>query len=120
MNFEIFIFGILILLFDIPFITFIMKPKYQNIGLAKNTKIIFALCAYLIMISSWFLIEGDLIKAALAGFVIYGIYGFTLAAILPEYTLSMGLTELIWGTLLYVLATFLTKKIKIKLKNVLN
>ena len=112
MNFEIFIFGILILLFDIPFITFIMAPMYQNIGLAKNTKIIFALCAYLIMVSSWFLIEGNLVNAALIGFGIYGTYGFTLAAILPGYTLSMGLIELIWGTLLYVLATFLTNKLK--------
>ena len=49
--------------------------------------------------------------AFLLGIVIYGVYAFTLAAILPEYTLSMGLTELIWGTLLYVLVTFLTKKL---------
>ena len=45
MNFEIFIFGLLILLFDIPFITFVMAPMYKNIGLAKNTKVIFVICA---------------------------------------------------------------------------
>ena len=117
MNFEIFIFGLLILLFDIPFITFVMAPMYKNIGLAKNTKVIFVICAYFIMISSWFLInediiKGDIIKAALTGFVIYGVYVFTLAAILPGYTFLMGLTELIWGILLYVLVTFIIKKIK--------
>ena len=113
MNFEIFIFGIIVLLLDIPFITFIMKPMYQTIGLANNTKIIFALCAYILMILAWILVERDLFKAALTGFIIYGIYAFTLAAILPTYTLSMALTEIIWGTALFTFATYLIIKLSI-------
>ena len=111
--YEILIFATIVLLLDIPFITYVMKPMYQKIGLANNTKIIFALCAYILMILSWLLIKGDLFKAALAGLVIYGVYAFTLAAILPTYTLSMALTEIIWGMILYTFATYIINKLKI-------
>jgi uncharacterized membrane protein len=50
------------------------------------------------------------------GFVVYAIYAFTLACILPGYTLSFALTEIIWGTFLFTLVTFLTKIITNKLK----
>lgn len=113
MNYQIFIFAIIILLFDIPFITYVMKPMYQKIGLANDTKIIFALCAYILMILSWYLINGDIFKAALSGLIIYGIYAFTIAAILPSYTLSMALTEIFWGTALFTFATYITNKLKV-------
>ena len=111
--YQILTFATIVLLFDIPFITYVMKPMYQKIGLANNTKIIFALCAYILMILSWLLIKGDLFNAALAGLVIYGVYAFTLGAILPTYTLSMALTEIIWGTMLYTFATYIINKLKV-------
>ena len=88
-----------------------MKPQYTKINLATDTKVIYALSAYIIMTLSWFLINGSVSSAALLGFIIYGTYAFTLAAILPSYTLTMGLTEIVWGTLLFIIATMLTNKI---------
>jgi hypothetical protein len=107
---EFVIFGIIILLLDIPFITYIVTPQYKIPGLQLNP--LFALCAYLVMISAWVLIQGDQNKGALVGFIVYGVYAFTLAAILPSYKFfPTGLIETTWGTILFTLATILTKKI---------
>jgi uncharacterized membrane protein len=109
---ELLIFAVLIVLMDIPFITKFVGPNYHSLGMALKPKIFYALCAYLIMISSWFIIQGDVIKGAFTGFSMYGVYAFTLLSILPGYTLSFGLMEIIWGTLLFTLATIGTNKIK--------
>ena len=106
------LFGIIILLLDIPFVTYIIAPKYKSIGLALNPKIEYALCAYTVMILSWFLIKGDIYKGIFTGFVTYAVYAFTLAAILPGYTFSFALTEILWGTFLFTVATFLTNTFK--------
>jgi hypothetical protein len=111
MNLEIIIFGIILLILDVPFITFVMKPIYNNLNLGKETVVIYALCAYIVMTMSWLLIKKDIVTAALTGFITYGTYAFTLAAILPGYTLLNALTELFWGTFLFTIATFLTNKI---------
>ena len=108
---KILLFGLLLLLFDLPFIKYVVSPQYAKLNMAMNTKIVFVICAYAVMVSAWFLIKGDVGKAALVGFVIYGTYAFTLAAILPGYTLSLGMTEIIWGTLLFTVATYLTNQI---------
>jgi len=109
---DIVIFGLLILLIDIPFVKWVVAPKYYSMNLALKPILIFALCAYFFMILSWVLIKGDVFKGFLTGLITYGTYAFTLAAILPGYTLSTGLTEVIWGSLLFTIATFLTNKIK--------
>ncbi len=108
---KILLFCLLILVLDVPFITWVMAPKYKAIGLAKNPKLIFALCAYIVMTLSWFLIKGDLFKAALTGLSIYGTYAFTLATVLDTYKLPLALTEIIWGTSLYTFATYLTNRL---------
>ena len=41
----------------------------------------------------------------------YGIYGFTVAAILPKYNIDFAITETLWGATLYFLATKLLLKI---------
>ena len=98
-------------MFDIPFIKYVLAPKYKQIGLALEPKVIYIICGYLIMSLSWFLIKGDTKKAALIGFIIYGTYAFTLASILPGYSLPFALTEIMWGTLLFTLVTYLIKYI---------
>jgi uncharacterized membrane protein len=114
------IFGIIILLLDLPFISQVMAPKYtklfSSLNLKLNTKAVYALLAYIVMIFSFYLIKNNdnqrmLINGAFVGFAIYGTYAFTLAAILPNYTLNYALTEFLWGILLYTTATFLTIKI---------
>ena len=107
------LFAALLLLFDIPFTTYIMAPKYKSINLALHPNIKFMLCAYIIMILSWFLIQGDIKKSALTGFVIYGVYVFTLLSIYPGYKFSFAMTELIWGTFLFTIVTFILKYFKV-------
>jgi len=108
---EFIVFGITILLLDIPFIIYFVAPQYKSINLGLKINYIIALCAYIVMILSWFLIDGDVFKGALHGFVLYGTYAFTLAAILPTYRLKTAMTEVSWGTFLFCLATIITKKI---------
>lgn len=107
---PIIIFGILLLMLDVPFISTVMAPKYASIGLRLQSPL-YALIAYLAMALAWYLIQGDVKKGALVGLVVFGTYAFTLLAVLPQYKLSIGLTEVAWGTILYTVATLLTNKV---------
>ena len=108
---KIFIFALLILLIDIPMVVYVMGPRYQEIGLALKPRISYAICAYLIMILAWYLFNGDPLRGALTGFCIYGVYAFTLGAVYPAYNTTLLSTEVIWGTALYTLATYLTNNL---------
>ena len=111
MDYSIFLFSIIVLLIDVPFITFFVAPQYKSIDLGLKINIVYALMAYTVMGLSWFLIDKDPAKAAFVGFVVYGVYAFTLAAILPSYQITTALTEVTWGTILFCLATIITNKI---------
>jgi len=104
------IFGLMLLVIDIPFITTVLGPRYETLGM-RPSSFMYAFLAYFSMTLAWFLIQGDVKKGALAGFIVYGTYAFTLAAILPGYTSSIGLLEVLWGTTLYTLATLGTNKV---------
>ena len=109
---EIFLFALIILLIDLPFVKYIIAPQYQKINLALKVNVFAAALAYTAMILAWFLIKGDPYKGALTGFVIYATYAFTLAAVLPTYPLfPTGVMEIVWGTFLFWIATIITKKI---------
>jgi len=105
-----FIFALFLLLLDVPFINFIIKPMYNSMGFAQNTNVMYALCAYIFMTLSWYFIKSDILKAGLIGLIIFGTYVFTLLAVIPNYNLKTGLMELTWGPILFMLATFLTNK----------
>jgi uncharacterized membrane protein len=105
------VFTVLLLILDLPVIKYVILPNYKKINVAMNPIYIYIPLAYLAMAMSWFLIEGNVYKGALTGFVIYATYAFTLACILNGYTFSFAMTEIIWGTVLFTLATFLTKLI---------
>ena len=107
---KLLLFGLLLILFDIPFITYVLAPKYKQIGLALEPKMFYIICGYLVMSLSWLFIKGDMKTAALTGLVTYGTYAFTLASILPGYSLSLALTEIVWGTSLFTLITYLLNK----------
>ena len=108
---KIILFSIILLLLDLPCIKYLIGPIYKSMGLATNIKPLYALCAYIVMILGWFLIKGDVGKAALLGLCIYGTYAFTLAAIMDNYKITLGLLETTWGVILYTLSTLLTNKI---------
>jgi uncharacterized membrane protein len=101
---QIVIFGLLLLLLDIPFISMVMSKRYEMLNLRLMYPF-YAFLAYMTMMLAWLLIQGDVKKGALAGFVIFGTYAFTVSAILPGYTSAVGPLEVVWGTLLFTLAT---------------
>jgi len=107
---PVFIFGTLLLLIDIPFVSTFVMSKYATMGMRLSSPL-YAALAYFAMTMAWFLIQGDVKKGALVGFVVFGTYAFTLSAVHPGYTKTIGLLEVLWGTTLYTLATLGTNKV---------
>jgi len=105
---EIGVFGTALLALDVPFIIFVMSKQYTEMGLGIISWI-YPVLAYLMMTLTWFLIQGDILKGALVGFTVFGVYAFTLLSILPKYKLSTALMEIGWGTVLFTTATLLAK-----------
>lgn len=55
----------------------------------------------------------SLIYGALFGFVIYGVYDLTNFSTLKNFSLKMTIADLMWGTFLLGIVSFLTKIISI-------
>ena len=93
------------------------KALFKNIGIQLKTNILSAILAYLLLIIAYPLLIEDkskevtLKRAAIFGALSYGIYGFTVATILPKYNIGFAITETLWGATLYFLATKLLLKI---------
>ncbi len=119
------IFAIVITLIDGLWLKNYMKYRYQDLFKSLNLKLkghmpsIFL--AYSTMIAAYPLLvlnaqpNQQLLRSASLGFVMYGVYGFTLSAILPKYDLSLALTEAVWGTLLYSVGHKITEYISEKI-----
>ena len=110
------IFAAIITLIDIPWIKFVMAPQYKGVfeikmkpEAAMMAYICMILC-YPLILSKFNTLKDQLLTAAALGFVIYGTYGFTLAAIYEKYPVNLAIMETLWGTTLFVLTTFLTYK----------
>ena len=115
------IFALVISLIDGLWLKNFMKGRYQILFKSLNLKLkghipsIFL--AYSTMIVAYPLLvlntqpKQQLLRSASLGFIIYGVYGFTLSAILPKYDLSLALIEAIWGTFLYSVSHKLTEYI---------
>lgn len=111
------IFAAIITLIDIPWIRYVMFPQYKgvfNIKMKPEAAIVAYMCmiiCYPLIISKFNTLKEQLITAATIGLVIYGTYGFTLAAIYNKYPINLAIIETLWGTTLFTIATFLTNKI---------
>lgn len=111
------IFAGLITLIDIPWIKCVMFPQYKevfDIKLKPEAAFMAFLCmiiCYPLIISKFKTLREQLMIAATTGFVIYGTYGFTLAAIYGKYPMNLAIMETLWGTTLFTLTTFLTHKL---------
>ena len=112
------LFGFFILAIDIPWIYYVMSGFYNEMfskfKLSLKMNMLSAMVAYTIMILSFPLIIYDknrekmIKKAAIIGFIAYGIYGFTLSAVFPGYPVKLAIMETLWGTTLYTVSAFLT------------
>jgi uncharacterized membrane protein len=124
---ETLLFGLIVLAIDIPWITYVMAPAYRafykKAGLTLKTKPVPAAIAYAIMTAAYYLLIGPgnnlttMKKAASVGFVTYGIYAFTVLAILQDYPAWLALAETIWGTVLFTIAALLTNRAMQSLKS---
>lgn len=108
------IFGIVMTLIDVPWISLVMSRLYKNVFKIK-INYIGAMIAYLCMIVTYpFIISKfDTLKeklevALVIGLITFGTYGFTLAAIYNKYPLTTALAETIWGMTLFTLTTFIS------------
>ena len=113
------IFAAIITLIDLPWVNLLMIPKYKklnvfNINIRSDAAILAYLCviiSYPLIISKFTTLKEQLIVAASIGFISYGIYAFTLAAIYNKYPMNLAIIETLWGTTLFTIATFLTYKL---------
>ena len=113
------IFAAIITLIDLPWVNLLMIPKYKklnvfDINIRSDAAILAYLCviiSYPLIISKFTTLKEQLIVAASLGFISYGIYAFTLAAIYNKYPMNLAIIETLWGTTLFTIATFLTYKI---------
>jgi len=115
------IFAIIITVIDVPWITLVMSKLYKTVFSIKLNYLA-AILAYVCMIITYPLIiaknntlKDKLCTALVLGLVIYGTYGFTLAAIYGKYPLTTALAETLWGMILFVLTTYLTDLVSKKL-----
>lgn len=95
-------------------------------GSKMNTKIVSAILAYTLMVIGLIYIvfplvdrdesKNKLLKAlkygGLFGLIVYGIYNFTNYAIFDNYSLSIGITDTLWGTFVYFIVTYIALYIK--------
>ena len=113
------IFAAIITLIDLPWVNRLMIPKYKkinvfDINIRSDAAILAYLCviiSYPLIISKFTTLKEQLIVAASLGFISYGIYAFTLAAIYNRYPMNLAIMETLWGTTLFTIATFLTYKV---------
>jgi uncharacterized membrane protein len=80
-------------------------PKYKklnvfDINIRTDATIFAYLCviiSYPLIISKFTTLKEQLIVAASIGFISYGIYAFTLAAIYNKYPMNLAIIETLWG-----------------------
>jgi uncharacterized membrane protein len=115
------IFAIVITVIDIPWISLVMSKLYKTVFPIKLNYLA-AVLAYICMIVTYPLIiakndnlKDKLCTALVLGLVIYGTYGFTLAAVYGKYPLTTALAETLWGMTLFTVTTYLTHLISEKL-----
>jgi len=125
--YDIIIFGLILTTIDGWWISKYMLPKYvkwfDDIGVKMKVNWVPIILAYSIMILVYplFIVnknkKKELINAAIMGAFIYGLYGFTVAAIFPKYDMKFAMTEVLWGAFLYLISTYLTSIITNYIKN---
>lgn len=84
-------------------------------------KPLYALVVYVLMILGWKLLidnKKNIVRnSVILGLVIYGVFDFTNLAIFDNYSLKLGLIDMLWGGLLFGISAYVaTKKIDLDLR----
>ena len=125
---------IVIGIIGIPVISQIMSPMWKN--MIENIQVsefvvkkYSAFIAYILLalglsvysipkISEDNILGDSIIYGGLLGLIIYGVFDFTNLAIINKYNLKIAIIDTIWGGILFTLAGFISKKVLIKLKDI--
>jgi uncharacterized membrane protein len=111
--------GLIFIIVDAGFL-YLMNNNFQTMikkiqGSSLVMKIFPTIACYLILISSlyYFIIykKASFLDAFLLGFFIYGVYETTNMAIFKDWNTYIGLIDLTWGGFLFLITTYLYKKI---------
>ena len=81
-------------------------------------KPLYALGVYMLMILGWKLLidrpnerQSNIVRnSILLGLVIYGVFDFTNLAIFDNYSLKLGLIDILWGGLLFGISSYVATK----------
>ena len=111
--------GIIMLMLDGIYLSMIKNHFARQIQLiqGKPMKVIILpmVITYIILIFGlyYFIIKQrkSVMDAALLGFVIYGVYEFTNKTIIAEWTYFTAIVDVIWGTILFGLTTYLYNRV---------
>jgi uncharacterized membrane protein len=104
-----------------------MGKKYQDqVQQIQNDKMVvrplFAVLAYLLMIvglnvfvlpriRKGYELQDSIKYGFLFGIVLYGVYDFTIAAVLKDWNISLAVTDVLWGGIVYFLAAYIGTKL---------
>ena len=113
--------SLILLLVDSIFLYFIWSPFKNMIKNVQGTpvkiKLFPAIICYIILIFSlyYFIInkKSSYLDAFFLGFIIYGTYETTNMATINKWNYNIGVIDLIWGGFLFLITTYLYKKITI-------
>ena len=118
---------VVLLVFDLVWVGTFMGKKYQDqVQQIQNDKMVirplFAVLAYLLMviglnvfvlprIRKGYELQDSIKYGFLFGIVLYGLYDFTIAAVLKDWNISLAITDVLWGGIVYFLATYIGTKL---------
>lgn len=126
----------LILIFDYFWLKYIFIHSWtkmmNQIQLRPlNHTVEYAIPVYILMITSIIiyvlpkvnnkntLLKDSILYGGLLGLIIYGIFDFTNMIFFEKYSIFLGSIDIIWGTFLFTIVTFITKKILFSTKYIL-
>ena len=107
------------LLFDFVWIFSVMKREYKNMLGTINVNIYYTILSYTTIVLPIILfslpnirrehiLKESLFYGGVLGALMYGMFSFTNLALLPNWTLRVGLLDFVWGFVLYTLVCLCT------------
>lgn len=126
---------LVIIIIDIPVISQLMKPSWkkmvENIQITPlNIKTYPIILVYILLVlgiviyvlpnvSDKNILRDSIVYGGILGLIIYGIFDFTNYSLISKYDLKLAIIDTLWGGILLTFTTYLSKKILIKLKDIL-
>ena len=118
--------ALVVLILDALWVHFVMNPRYHTMieeiqrGTSMRVRAPAAVLAYGFMIIGLlvFCVRDDdapvkaAMRGALFGFVLYGVYDCTNAAIFDRFEISLAVLDVAWGAFVYGLATGIAASLK--------